>query len=482
MLPITNFLTEEKAKKEDFGSLDNNSKGVLHELLVGMHLRGKHMDKHPDIEGKSPKQVHDELSRTLTPAQYKNFSQRAKKAADDILKQKGMSREDIGNVQWTSKAGDIKRAIGIDSTQAEDDSDIMITHKNGQHHGITLKVSDDAKPITLSNNGAESTYGGDKIFGQHKKDLLALYPELDPSNLKNNNKLRKAAIARVVRKAAEKGKKINPEEAKVGAEDLRKAWLETNTKAKADIKNRTGSMLRSTVENMHSELQKLSPEQMAHHLRHIVLHAYKTPKEAEGHTHMRHFTGGGMDPKMEAKRPGEDYEHYLSKPENIRVSRSGTNIYYNYEDPEKGKKITFAVQTAKVSSQSDPFSNLVMVGKDVARKQDEADHKRIKENYQKELAATREIPGHITPDRQITSKDIVTNHPILDKKKLSDVRQAVPVQQRRVAQTGSPFQAMAKPGVKRPQPSTRVAPNGYPEHMHQAHKDTSHMGYQDSGI
>jgi hypothetical protein len=479
LLPFKYHLNEEKAAKEDFGSLDNNSKGVLHELLVGMHLRGNHMDKHPDIDGNSPKQVHDELRKRLTPSQYKNFSDRAKKAADDILRERGMTRDDIGNVQWTSKHGDIKRATGIDSSQAEDDSDIILTHKNGTHHGVTLKVSDDAKPITLSNVGAESTYGGKKIFDKHKSDLLAAYPELDNEQMKNNPKARKAAVDRVVKKAAERGKPISSAEAKVGADDLRKAWLENNPKAKADIKTRTGNMLRNTVSNMRSELEKLSPEQLAHHVRHIVLHAYKTPKEALGHTHMRHFTGGGTQPTMEIKKPGEDYEHILSKPENIKVTHSGTSIYYHYHDPESGKTIPFAMQTAKVSSQSDPFSSLVMIGKDVARKQDESDHKRIKENYQKELATTKQSPGHLAPDRPITSNDIVKNDPILVKKKLSDVRPSVPAQERRVAQSGSPFQSMALPGIKRPPPSRRLSPEGIPEHMPQAHRDTeSYMGFK----
>lgn len=43
----------------------------------------------------------------------------------------------------------------------------------------------------------------------------------------------------------------------------------------------------------------------------------------------------------------------------------------------------------------------------------------------------------------------------------------------RVPQTGSPFQSMPRPGF-------RVAPNGYPEHMHQAHKDSMYMGHIDS--
>lgn len=382
---LSQLITEEKATTKDFGSLGKNEKGVLHELLVGYHLLGgKHMAKHKDINGNSPQEVHDGLMKQLTPEQYKNFSDRAKKAAQDIMKGHKMSPSDVANVQWTSKPGDIKRATGIASTQAEDDSDIILSHKDGTHHGISLKVSDDSKPITLSNNGAKATFGGDKIFEDHKNGINADYPEL--ANLKDNNKIRKAAVQREVRKAAEKGKKINPADVKVGAEDLRKAWLETTPGAKDNLGKRTSTMLRTVMNNMHNEISKLPPDQLADHIRNSVLHAYKTPKEEFGHTHIRHFVGGGFNPEMHTKRPGEDYEHFLSKPENLRATVSGANITYHYFDHETGQNIPFAIQTAKVSSRSDPFSNLVVVGKDVERKKDEAIKKRIKETHQAEQA------------------------------------------------------------------------------------------------
>jgi|688.fasta_scaffold03931_22 hypothetical protein len=46
----------------------------------------------------------------------------------------------------------------------------------------------------------------------------------------------------------------------------------------------------------------------------------------------------------------------------------------------------------------------------------------------------------------------------------------------------SPFISAPRPKIKKPPPSQRIAPNGYPEHMHQAHKDNSIGGHQDSGI
>jgi hypothetical protein len=383
-----NIITEEKATKENFGSLDSNTKGVLHELLVGYHLfGGKHMLKHADIEGNSPEEAHNILKEQLTPEQYKNFSNRAKKAAQDILTKKNMKLSDVKNVQWTSKPGDIKRATNIPSTQSEDDSDIILTDKNNTHHGLSLKASDDKNPITLSNNGAQSSFGGAKLYEKHKNDIIRDYPEL--SNLKDSERIKAAAIERVSKKSAGKG----ADKIKVGANDLRKAWLETTPGAKEDLNKRTNVMLRSVVDNMHSKLQELPPQELADHVRNSVLHAYKTPKEAFGHTHTRHFTGGGFEPEMESKEPGNDYEHFLANPENIRVTKSGTSITYHHQDPETGKTVPFAMQTAKVSSQSDPFGGgLVLVGKDVERKQDIAEKNRLKMSYNPKATTKPRLP------------------------------------------------------------------------------------------
>jgi hypothetical protein len=86
------FLTEEE-------KVQSNTKGVLHELLVGYHLNGKnHLDKHPDVFGDSPKQAHDRLKKTVTPEQYKIMNQRAEAAANDIrVKLKG----EVNSIHWT---------------------------------------------------------------------------------------------------------------------------------------------------------------------------------------------------------------------------------------------------------------------------------------------------------------------------------------------------------------------------------------------
>ena len=528
MLNFSSFLTEEKAKAEDFGSLKPDPKGKLHETLVGYHLfGGKHMSKHPDVEGKSPKEVHDEIAAKLggvKSEKYKNFSERSRKAAEDIKAQLGLKDGDIQNVQWTSKAGDIERATGIPSTQREDDSDLIVTDKTGKHHGVSLKVSDDNKPITISNNGEEAMYGGHVHVKEHQKGILSDYPEI--SNLKGN--------AKVEAKAREKEKNANKKT--VPADQMRKAWMELNPKASDDIKTRNKSVLKKVAEHITQHLTGMSSQQLADHIRHLVIHGYSTPKEAQGHTHLRHFTGGGFEPDMKSKRPSTDYEHFLNDPEKLSVENSGTSLYFNYHlddapsertkavakaaaaafadtaakhvagnnDPKSnsGKKVRFAMQTVKFSNQADPISPVVVVGRDVENKKDEVDHQRIKEQYYARKAAfekkmaerkgvaaapvSSEPPNKavdisqdngegvapVAPNIPVTSKHIQTNHPML-RRMLSDFRPTKDALARKVPQNDSPFANMSNPGIKK-------APNGWPVTDHRAHVDTtSHMGFQE---
>lgn len=379
-----NNLMEEKAKKEDFGTLAGDPKGKLHELLVGKHLNGgNHMDRHVDIEGKSPKEVHDEITEKLggeDSEQYRNFNERAKKSAEDIKNQLGLNSDDIAKVQWTSKPGDLKRATGIEATQNQDPSDIVVTNKNGKHHGISLKVSDDNKPITLSNGGTEVTYGGDAIHEKNRKEIKETYPELQ--SIKNPDK--------------------------------RKEWLRNNPEAKKDINGRNLKVLRDIATNMSDRLNGLTPQQRTDHVRHLVLKAFSTPMEAQGHTHIRHFTGGGFNPVLQTAHPGADHEHILNDPENITAVAQGTSVYFHH------KGIPFAMQTAKMSSQSDPLSSLVVTGKDVKRKKD---------------AAT----APVAPTKRITSADVQKGiNPTIRKSTSKSTPVTPNLEQQRMTDDGGP--------------------------------------------
>ena len=164
-------ILREEAKKPKVSS---NTKGVLHELLVGYHLRGRqHVEKHPDVNGDSPKEAHDKLKDQIPPEEYEKINNRAKAAAEDIKKRVGAHGK-ITRVQWTSKSGDLQRATGIHATQKQDASDIAVTTENAlgeeKHHGISLKVTDKKSGnLPVSNPGMESTYGGDEVLKAHRK-------------------------------------------------------------------------------------------------------------------------------------------------------------------------------------------------------------------------------------------------------------------------------------------------------------------------
>jgi len=124
-------LNEEEPKTPVKGKVSSDTKGKMHELLVGYHLLGgKHMEKHPDKHGDTPEESHDRLKKTVHPDDYKKMNHRAKSAASHIKKQVEANGHKIHQVHWTSQPNDLLRTTGIKATQKEDSSDIVVTtHK-----------------------------------------------------------------------------------------------------------------------------------------------------------------------------------------------------------------------------------------------------------------------------------------------------------------------------------------------------------------
>lgn len=312
-----------------------NTAGVLHELIVGQYLNGrKHMDHHPDKDGKTPQQAHDELKATLTPNEYDAIHHRAKAAAEDILRHVGQ-HGDVHSVHWTSKPGDLHRSTGIHASQSEDASDLVLTTKNDsgeiKHHGVSLKVSKN-KPSThipLTNRGLEATYGGDQLAQAHKDKIYSMHPEL--KNLPND-----------------------PNEVKNDAASKRKRWAAANPQHAANIKKLNGQALNGIAQHLSDHLNREGPDAVVEHLRNHVLYAKKTPMQEQGHSHIRHTTYG--DGSTEHYDPSEKFEHILQDKHNISVERKGTGVVFSHN----GKP--FARHTLKFNSQSDPVSTIKGIG------------------------------------------------------------------------------------------------------------------------
>jgi hypothetical protein len=321
------------------GSVSNNTKGVLHELLTGYHLNGgKHMEKHNSEADESPKEAHDRLKNMIHPKDYEHINTKAKSAAADIKKHISSTHPNhtMHTVTWTSKPGDTEKVTGVKATQKEDASDVYVTTKHPKtgklhHHGVSLKVSDNSsKNITTSNLGMNSA--GAKArehFASHKTAILKAYPELGGKK----NKAQRKEI-----------QQQNPDLAK-------------------NVKSMHGEMLRKVAHSQASELQHhLDTGNHEHVINHIrdVLGARNTPGQSAGHNFMKHTTyktTKGIQHHI--GDPGSDHEHILKDHKNISVKSSGTSVYFYH----KGKK--FAQQAHKLNSQSDPLSTLVSAGKAV---------------------------------------------------------------------------------------------------------------------
>ena len=314
-------------------AVGQNTDGVLHELLVGHHLNGgKHMDKHSDANRNSPEEAHNKLKSSISKEDYDRINARAKLAADHIKTQLG--GKPIHMVQWTSKPGDLHKATGIEASQKQDASDIVVTtkdksHPSGfRHHGVSLKVTGGKSEIPVSNPGLESTHGGKEILDAHRQKLLQSHPELKTASNKAE----------------------------------RKDIMASNPKIAANVKKENSSVLQNIASNMHKKLSALPKRKLVDHIRNTVLAANKTPMQEQGHTHIRHTSYG--DGNHSAINPAEAHEHIFKSPEHISVAHSGTSVIFSH------KGIPFARHRLKFESQSDPMSAVKGSGELIKRKKD----------------------------------------------------------------------------------------------------------------
>lgn len=361
---------EEKKKKVSKADLT----GKLHELLVGYHLNGgKHMEKHPNIEGDSPKEAHDKLKQTLEdnhPGEYARTAARAESAAKDIKAHFDSKGHVIKHVVWTSKSGDIGRATGgkFNSSQNEDPSDIMIhSHhkddpkKHTKFTGISLKKTDKNSPeVPLSNPGIEhSGPNAKENLKNHRASVAKAHPTM-PTTYTTAKGVVKAHGAK-----------------------KRKAWLkEQPAEVKQDIKAKNTVVLHKTAKELADHLNRegSTPKDRQEKLIHLLgarnppMHNQPVhPESSDTHEHYRHVTyGSGNNIKHHLITDVEKhYEHHVSEPEKLHVeARGGSVVFSKKKKDEHGNEThhEIARQDMKFSSQSDPQSSMVSSGKEIKAK------------------------------------------------------------------------------------------------------------------
>lgn len=344
------LLLEAKDDPSKVGGASNDTKGVLHELLVGRFLNeGEHLALHPNIERETPKQAHDRLKRQIHPKDYARIVKRAQSAANDIRSRLEETHpgHKVTGVYWTSKKGDTEKVTGVKATQTEDASDIYVTtehKKHGvKHHGISLKVTDkSSKNVPSSSLGAEHSGSRAKdLLTEHQKRIKEMFPQL--TKVKKTEKHKNIAAAR-------------------------KEWATANPKKHKKIKEMNRELLRSVAHHHAAELQQMindgKHEEVLDHIR-TLLGAKTTPAQKSGKaTYQRHTsyeTSKGT--QHYSIDPSTHYESLLKNPKNIEVDSSGANVHFYIRHPKTGERIKIASQAHKFDSQSDPLSNLKSAGK-----------------------------------------------------------------------------------------------------------------------
>jgi len=186
MFKFKSFISlDERVKSGD--NYGNNEKGVFHELLTGMYLRGgkKHLTDPKGRPGETAKDAHDRLHALAMKhggqKAVNDAHTKAKAAANDIKKQ--LKGHRIKDVHWTSKPGDVERVTGTKADQKDDASDIYVTSHHPQHgkqfYGVSLKASDKTLKVPASSLGQKSSGRKTVNLGKgHKDSILKKYPAL----------------------------------------------------------------------------------------------------------------------------------------------------------------------------------------------------------------------------------------------------------------------------------------------------------------
>jgi hypothetical protein len=292
---LSSYLYESIKKKTDA-----QTNGDMHELLTGYHLLGgKHMEKHPNSKKETPEEAHDRIKKTMTPQDYDDHFQRAKHAADAILKHVG-GRKNIKHVQWSAKSGDVGKITGVNKTQNEDSSDIYITKKNGKHLGISLKAhKEKGKAAHLMAPGLgsiENSLG----FKKSSQDMI--------------NAARKTLEDKYENEI--KGK----------SRDALKKIVPNNPQLRADEAEERKKLLPAIASRWHKAYSQLPKPELARHLRNL-LHANNT-----GQDHIR-VVSSGVNGNYHTSliNTHTQYDHYLNDHTNLDVTHTDNSVNFRHK-------------------------------------------------------------------------------------------------------------------------------------------------------
>lgn len=266
-----------------YEAISSNDKGVLHELLTGKFLNA---DRHMSTQAKTK---HDHIKNKISQYSYNNFVRLAKGTAYGIHQRFG---HDIQSAHWSSSSGDIEKITGNSETQQQNPADLIFKNKQGQHVGLSLKITHKKNgKVPIGNPGAGQTdvqLGTDAVkhYDFAKKTMDIKYPQLIG--------------------------KSNTE---------KKIMIKSDPAILADAKKHATEAIKKIRDIWHEKLSTMPSSDLSDHIRNNLLHAKKTKIPLYKIT-----TGGSAkDHSIKIEHPETEHNHILNDHSHISVHRSGDN-------------------------------------------------------------------------------------------------------------------------------------------------------------
>jgi len=485
--------------ESELGFKPGDSAGKMFEILKGRFHNGSR--EFPDsyrVEGKRPQEIHDMHARKMfgedfqNHPDYQNFSKSADISAEMTErfltgKHSHDRKKGFKRVAWTSQPADPAQFIGSEPEKSVADNMVQLHH--GENHSLSEKVTKKGSPINYANPGTNTFESSSGVKLTHHNDPYHDILQKHTKHLANEKaEVRERYVKDITR---EKDlSKLSPRDRKAREEilsayetrnrnygkDIRSAYSKMSQQDKKD----GGSRLRDAIKKLvvpseetpttvtHTEL---NPDGSHHRTRVYNLHNHIDQ-------YLDNFHDFHIQPNENEPASVTIHARHKDTGEVLPVARMA--IYGEKHIASPRGSIVLPAENHKSIKYSGELDTAGQHGNDMS------EHS-LPDNFQRPSASVR-ISAPDKPIKKGRKTPVSAKQPEPERepftrpeerKLLSDVRPSVPAQERRVAQSGSPFQSMARPGIKRPPPSRRLSPEGIPEHMPQAHRDTeSYMGFK----
>jgi hypothetical protein len=384
MISYLEYLMEKKKPKhegEEEEEEKQNDRGVLHELMVHDHLVKKHGGvEHKYKDGRETTQeAHHRIATKLfgenyrSHANYHDMNEKAESAADVIRHHVGDNWEKgKSKVSWTSKHGDVAKITGRETHQADDPSDLYVSHKGG-HLGVSLKTVQKKNGVAPLSNGGRGDV--DKLLGIDTTHHI------------------EAAKERV------RGRHSILDGVTTAAQA--KALIKANPELKADELRERKTALGGVANEYKEAFMKMKQENLgkfAHTLRRSM-RAVDT-----GHAHIRLTSGGtGGDYSQKIENPVTQHDNILNDAANINASVTGNSVQFYHQHPVTGAITKFHSIRLKSSGSEGIFGSQKTSGANNPFKKPKSD-----EHHGETVSVSQNEPDRARPGMSNTLKPSAT--------------------------------------------------------------------------